>query len=148
MRLGIARVEPAVVVGARLVAVIAHQRDMIEAVERRLHVRVRAWSSIAGVSCSYFGSSRWSRSDWRSAGDGSWKPWRGGGRLMIGSWPVKFCKWLLPTSAVGNRRHASRSTKVTASIDSGMPLERTSCTDGIRPVIRLARLGWHTGLAT
>ena len=41
-----------------------------------------------------------------------------------------------------------RSTKVTASIDSGMPLQRTSCTDGIRPVIRLARFGWHTGLAT
>jgi hypothetical protein len=29
-----------------------------------------------------------------------------------------------------------------------MPFERTPWTDGIRPVIRLARLGMQTGLAT
>ena len=44
--LGIARLEPAVVVGARLVAVRAHQRDMVEAIERRLHMRARLASSM------------------------------------------------------------------------------------------------------
>ena len=67
---------------------------------------------------------------------------------MIGSCAVKFCRWLLPTNAVRYPASRKRSTKVTASIDSGMPLLRTSCTDGIRPVIRLARFGWQTGLAT
>ena len=33
-----------------------------------------AWSSSAGVSCSYFGSVRWSRSDCVRPADGSWKP--------------------------------------------------------------------------
>ena len=30
----------------------------------------------------------------------------------------------------------------------GHPVLRTPCTDGMRPVIKLARLGMHTGLAT
>ncbi len=67
---------------------------------------------------------------------------------MIGGQAVKFCRWLLPISAVRYPAWRNSSTKVTACIGSGMPLLRTPCTDGIRPVIRLARLGMHTGLAT
>ena len=62
--------------------------------------------------------------------------------------PVKFCRWLLPISAVRQPDGRSISMKVLAASDSEIPLVRTPCSDGIRPVASVARLGWQTGLAT
>ncbi|HMJ30909.1 MAG TPA: hypothetical protein VK512_19540 [Xanthobacteraceae bacterium] len=42
----------------------------------------------------------------------------------------------------------SASMKVLDSSESGEPLLRTPCTDGMRPAISVARLGMQTGVAT
>jgi hypothetical protein len=68
--------------------------------------------------------------------------------LRDGETPPKFCKWLLPISAVRQPWARNISMKVFAESDSEMPLMRTPCREGIRPVASVARLGWQTGLAT
>ncbi len=40
------------------------------------------------------------------------------------------------------------STNVVALSDSGMPFCLAPCSDGIRPVIKVARLGMQIGVAT
>ncbi len=59
-----------------------------------------------------------------------------------------FCRCDLPTIAVRQPARRISSTKVVARSDSGMPLWRTPCDDGIRPVIRVARFGMQIGVAT
>ena len=58
-----------------------------------------------------------------------------------------LCRWHLPMRAVWYPAAAMTSVKVVASRESGMPLWRTPWSDGIRPVIKVARLGMQMGVA-
>lgn len=53
----------------------------------------------------------------------------------------------LPMSAAPSPVAAMRSVSVVAFRESGMPLRRTPWSDGIRPVIRVARSGMRMGVA-
>lgn len=57
-------------------------------------------------------------------------------------------RWLLPTSAVVQPASRSSYTKVTLERESGMPFICKPWFAGIWQVIRLARFGMQTGLAT
>ena len=54
----------------------------------------------------------------------------------------------LPTITVRQPAACIRSVKHTEFSASGMPLWRTPCTIGMRPVIRLARFGMQIGEQT
>ena len=51
-------------------------------------------------------------------------------------------------SAVRQPPARNSSIKVLAASENEMPLKRTPCNEGIRPVASVARFGWQTGLAT
>ncbi len=52
-----------------------------------------------------------------------------------------FWMWLLPTSAVCQPATRISSTNVLALSESARPLCRNPCSDGSRPVIKVARFG-------
>ena len=56
-------------------------------------------------------------------------------------------RWHLPMRAVWYPAAAMTSVNVVARQESGMPLCLTPWSDGIRPVISVARLGMQMGVA-